>query len=86
VNNALTTGPLVAGYRLTSDAASPAWHVRTPDYAFWRFRRSPVEVRSIRISIGISGTCQQPAIQAALWSAWQQLDWAAFQQLLVAPA
>jgi hypothetical protein len=82
VNNALTTGPDVAGYRLTSDGSPPSWHVRTPDYAFWRFRRSPVEVRSIRVSIGMSGTCLQPAIQDALWSAWQKLDWSAFQQLL----
>jgi hypothetical protein len=84
INNALTSGPLVAGYRLTSDTASPTWHVRTPDFAFWRFRRSPIEVRSIRVSIGLSGTCLQPAIREALLSAYQQLDWAALSRLLAA--
>lgn len=85
VDNTLTEGPLVAGYRLTADPAPPAWQIRTPNYAFWRFRRSPVEVRSIRVSIGMSGTCLKPEIQRALLQTFQKLDWAAFHQRLDIP-
>lgn len=85
VDNALTDGPFVMGYRLTNDAAPPSWLVRTPNYDFWRARRSPVEVRSIRVHIGISGTGLRPKVQRALWQTYQQLDWSAVNGLLDAP-
>ena len=85
VNNALTEGPMAGGYRLTDDDAPPAWRLRTPNYAFWRARRSPVEVRSLRVSIGLSGTCLKPTIQHALLQAFERLDWAAFNRMLDAP-
>lgn len=85
VNNALTEGPLVGGYRLTTDEAPPAWRVLTPNWDFWRSGRSPVEVRSIRVGIGISGTCLRPAIQRTLLDAFARLDWAAFRALLDDP-
>jgi len=85
VDNALTDGPFVMGYRLTNDPAPPAWLVRTPNYDFWRARRSPVEVRSIRVHIGISGTGLRPKVQRALWQTYQQLQWSAVNGLLDAP-
>lgn len=85
VNNALTEGPLVGGYRLTSSDAPPAWRVLTPQYEFWRARRSPVEVRSIRVSIGLSGTCLKPEIQVALRDAFARMDWAAIRAMADAP-
>ncbi len=85
VDNALTDGPFVMGYRLSTDAAPPTWLVRTPNYDFWRARRSPVEVRSIRVHIGISGTGLRPKVQRALWQTYQQLDWAAVNRLLDDP-
>lgn len=85
VNNALTEGPMVAGYRLTTNDAPPAWRVLSPQYEFWRARRSPVEVRSIRVSIGLSGTCLQPAIQRALRDAFARMDWAAIRGMADAP-
>lgn len=85
VDNALTDGPSVMGYRLTNDPAPPAWLVRTPNYDFWRARRSPVEVRSIRVHIGITGNGLRPKAQRALWQTYQQLQWSAVNGLLDAP-
>ena len=85
IDNARDTGPLVAGYRLSDGAGRSAWPVRTPDLAFWRARRSPVEVRSIRVHIGISTTGLRPKVQRALLATFQKLDWATFNQLLESP-
>lgn len=85
INNALTEGPNATGWRLTTDEAPPAWRVLTPNDDFYRARRSPVEVRSISVSIGMSRTCLAPKIQAALWKAFHTLDWGAFNNLLEQP-
>ncbi|MDX2061011.1 MAG: hypothetical protein SFV24_24580 [Gemmatimonadales bacterium] len=85
IDNARDEGPYVLGYRLTDSEAPPAWHVRTPNYGFWRIRRSPVEVKSIRIHIGISGTGLNPKVQRALWQTFRRLDWAAFHQMVEPP-
>ena len=85
INNALTEGPNATGWRLTTDESPPAWRVLTPNYDFYRARRSPVEVRSVSVNIGISRTCLASNIQQALWQAYHKLDWAAFNNLLVQP-
>jgi hypothetical protein len=85
INGALTEGPNATGWRLTTDDAPPAWRVLTPNYDFYRARRSPVEVRSVSVNIGIAGTCLAPKIQAALWQAFHKLDWNSFNNLLEQP-
>jgi len=85
VNNALREGPRAMGYVLTADTMPPAWRLLTPNWAFWRARRSPVEVHSIRVSISIGLTCKKPEIQRALLQAFRNLDWAAINRLLDAP-
>jgi hypothetical protein len=59
--------------------------VLTPNYDFWRARRSPVDVRSINVHIGIAGTGLYPNVRNALLQTFRKLDWAAFNQLLDAP-
>lgn len=85
INNALDHGPIATGWRLTTSEAPPAWRVLTPNYAFYRARRSPVEVRSVTVNIGISMTCLTPKIQQALWQAYHKLDWVSFNNLLEQP-
>jgi hypothetical protein len=85
VDNALADGPMAAGYRLTSNESPLAWAVRTPNWAFWRARRSPVETRSIRVSIGMSGTCLKPEVRIALLQTFKKLDWGAIHRLLDQP-
>lgn len=85
INNALQEGPFATGWRLTSDPSPPAWRVLTPNYDFWRARRSPVEVHTIEVQIGISGTGLRPKVRQALLQAFRTIDWAAFNQLLDAP-
>lgn len=85
INAALTEGPIATGWRLTSDPAPPAWRVLTPNYDFWRARRSPVEVRHIEVQIGISGTGLRPKVRTALLQTFRKLDWPAFNQLLESP-
>ncbi len=85
VNNTSDEGPVATGWRLGTDSTPPAWRVLTPNYDFWRARRSPVEVRSIDVSIGISGTGLNPNVRNALLQTFRKLDWAAFNQLLERP-
>jgi hypothetical protein len=85
INNALDEGPIATGWRLTSDSMPPAWRVLTPNYDFWRARRSPAEAHSINVHIGISGTGLRPNVRNALLQAFKKLDWAAINGLLDAP-
>lgn len=57
----------------------------TPNYDFWRARRSPVEVRTITVHLSMTLTCLSPKIQQALWQAYHELDWTAINNLLEAP-
>jgi len=59
--------------------------VLTPDYDYWRARRSPVEARGIQVHIGASGSGLDPAVHRALWQAFNSLDWAALSKLLELP-
>lgn len=85
INNANNVGPMATGWRLTADEAPPSWRVLTPNYDFWRARRSPVEVRSINVHISMTLTCLNGRIQRALWHVYHNLDWAAINQLLEQP-
>jgi hypothetical protein len=85
INGALDSGPIASGWRLTADEAPPAWRVLTPNYDFWRARRSPVEVRTITVHLSMTLTCLSPKIQQALWKAYHELDWGAINNLLEAP-
>lgn len=78
-------GPIATGWPLTADGAPPAWRVLTPNYDFWRARRSPVEVRSINVHLSITKTCLSARIQRALWQVYHTLDWAAINRLLDQP-
>lgn len=69
-----------------ADKDSPAiWRVLTPDYDFWRARKSPVEVRSIAVSIEAIGAGLVPAVNNALVQTYRKLDWAALNKLLDVP-
>ena len=59
--------------------------VLTPNYEFWRARKSPVEVRSIAVNIRASGTGLVPAVHNALRQTYKKLDWAALNKLLDVP-
>jgi hypothetical protein len=85
INGALDQGPIATGWRLTADEAPPAWRVLTPNFDFYRARRSPVEVRSITVSMSTSLTCGAPEIRQAVWRAYHTLDWAAINNLLEQP-
>lgn len=62
-----------------------ARRVLTPDPDFWRVRRSRVEVHSITVAFHSSLTCGAPAVQDALWKAYQSLDWAAIKRIVDRP-
>jgi len=83
--NVLPEAPRAMGYAFTSDTLPPARRLLTPNWAFYRPRRSQVEVRSIRFSIGISLTCLKPEIQHALLETFRKIDWAAIHRLLDQP-
>ena len=85
INNALDQGPVATGWRLTTNEAPPAGRVLTPNFEFWRTRRSPVDVHSLNVQFSISGTCLAPNIQQALWRAYHSLDWAALRALVEHP-
>lgn len=75
-------GPKATGWPLTAKGDTPSRRVLMPNYDFWRARRSPVEVRSITVTIGIGGTGLYPKVRQALLQTFRTLDWAAFNQLL----
>lgn len=81
INDGLTEGPIATGRRIVSDPAPPAWRVLTPNEIFFRARRSPVEVRSIRVHIAIEGTGLAPNVRSALLKTFQTLDWGAIKAL-----
>jgi hypothetical protein len=60
------------------------WRVLTPNYDFWRARKSPVKVHSISVYIG-GGTGlgrDREMVHNALWQTYKKLDWAALNKLL----
>jgi hypothetical protein len=64
---------------------SLARRVLTQDPAFWRVRRSRVEVHSMTVEFHASMTCGAPAVREALWKAYQTLDWAALKRIVDRP-
>ena len=62
-----------------------ARRVLMPDPDFWRVRRSRVEVHSITVAFHSSLTCGVPAVQDALWKAYQKFDWAAIKRIVDRP-
>ena len=84
INN-VATGPSATGWTITSDDTPPAWRVLTPNFDFYRARRSPVEARSITVSMSMSFTCNAQKIRQAIWKAYHTLDWEAINQLLETP-
>jgi hypothetical protein len=86
VNGTLSEGPNATGWRMASQDDSPAvWRVLTPDYDFWRARRSPVEVRSILVHIGAGGTGLVPAVHNALLNTFDKMNWTALNKVLDVP-
>lgn len=78
--------PTGATGRALADPNDPtAWRVLTPNYDFWRARKSPDEVRAIQVELEAHGTCSNPAVKRALWQFYQKLDWAALNRLLAGP-
>jgi hypothetical protein len=85
INDAVLEGPNATGYRLVASPEPPARRVVTINHDFWRARRSPVEVRSIRVHLGIAGTGLRPPVRHALLQTFKHLDWAAVRLLLEEP-
>jgi len=84
--SASPAGPSATGrYMAGRDDLATTWRVLTPNFDFWRPRRSPVEVRSIHVSIIASGTGLVPAVRHALGEAFKKMDWAALNALLDEP-
>lgn len=79
-------GALAAtGLRVTDHDGPGILRALTPDYDYWRARRSPVEARGIQVHIGVSGSGTFPSVHRTLWQAFNTLDWAALYQLLDGP-
>ena len=74
-----------SGRNLTDRDGPDIIRILTPNYDFWRARRSPVEVRSIEVMLQASLTCSHPAVKRAVWAAYQKMDWAAFHRMLDVP-
>ncbi len=85
VDMTLPDGPSASGWRLTNRDAPTAWRVLSPNYDFFRARRSPVEVRDIMVHISARGSGAHPVIHNVLWQTFQKLDWAALNRLLDVP-
>jgi hypothetical protein len=79
-------GRLRATTQAMADRDSPTmWQVFTPNYDFWRARKSPVEVHSIVVFIGHGAGMKvgEPEIvHNALRQTFNKLDWAALNKLL----
>jgi hypothetical protein len=66
------------------DTASINVHrVFTPNYDFWRARKSPVEVRTIAVHFSASDA--PPPVLAAIWQTYKKFDWRALAALLDQP-
>jgi hypothetical protein len=82
-------GRLNATTQAMADRDSPTmWQVLTPNYDFWRARKSPVEVHSIVVYIGGGAGIKvedQEMIHNALLQTFKKLDWAALNKLLDVP-
>ena len=78
-------GLTATGWPMTADSTPPSWRVLTPNFDFYRIRRSPVEVRSINVHLSMTLTCLAPQIQHMLWKLYHTLDWAAINNLLEEP-
>lgn len=86
IDGTLSEGPNATGWRMTARDVPPAtWRVLTPDYDFWRARKSPVEVRSIMVSLSSTLGCLRPAAHHAVRQTWANLDWTALNRLLDVP-
>jgi hypothetical protein len=85
ISKTTADGPRATGWNLTTDSTPPNWRVLTPDFDFYRIRRSPVEVRSINVHISMTLSCLAPKIQDTLWKLYHTLDWAAINDLLETP-
>ena len=73
---ALFSGQMVA-------ADDPLGHrVLTPDPEFFRVRRSRAEAHSITLGFSPTLACADPAVRAALWEAYQTIDWAALRAIV----
>ena len=79
-------GPIATGSAVLAEDSRYAFRVLERNYDFWRARTSPVEVRSIHVSLSNSLGCRRQRIHEAVWAAYNQLDWAAFDRLLHVPA
>jgi hypothetical protein len=66
------------------DTASIMVHrVFTPNYDFWRARKSPVEVRTIAVHFAASDA--PPPILNVVWQTYKKFDWRALAALLDQP-
>ena len=84
--SASPTGPSATGrYMAAHDDPATTWRILTPNFDFRRPRKSPIEVRSITVTITASGTGLVPAVRHALGEAFKKMDWAALNQLLDQP-
>lgn len=85
ISKTTAQGPRATGWNLTTDSTPPNWRVLTPNFDFYRMRRSPVEVRSINVHVSMTLSCLAPQIQQMLWKLYHTLDWAAINDLLEEP-
>ncbi|MGH7467912.1 MAG: hypothetical protein ACRENP_07980 [Longimicrobiales bacterium] len=74
-----------SGRWLTDRDAPDVIRILTPNYDFWRARRSTTEVRSIEVQFQGIGTCAYPAVKKAFWAAYQKLDWDTINRMLDVP-
>jgi len=66
------------------DTVSQMVHrVFTPNYDFWRARKSPVEVRTIAVHFQASDA--PPPVLSAVWQAYKKFDWKALAALVDQP-
>ncbi|CAN5791666.1 hypothetical protein BH23GEM3_BH23GEM3_13950 [soil metagenome] len=85
IDGTLPEGPNATGWRMAPRDSPTAWRVLTPDYDFWRARRSPVEVRAILVGISPGGTGLVPAVHNALLNSFDKMNWTALNKLLDVP-
>jgi hypothetical protein len=70
---------------LDRDIVSQTVHrVFTPNYDFWRARKSPVEVRTIAVHFSASDA--PPPVLNAIWQTYKKFDWKALNALLDQPS